>query len=84
MWICLECGEVFEDPIRWTEDRGEYFGASAYEEFEGSPCCYGNYTEAYRCDECDEWITDEYIKVGDKRYCQECCRTYELGEEEMF
>ena len=25
MWICLECGEVFEDPIRWTEDRGEYF-----------------------------------------------------------
>ena len=79
MFICLECGTLFEDPVEWEERHGLDYGP--YEHWTGCPFCHGGYTEAHRCDECDEWIVDDYIKVGDKRYCSECCLSMELGEE---
>ena len=81
LFVCVECGKVFSHPVKWKEDRGEYFGFPAYEEYWGSPCCYEDYVEAKSCDECGEWITDDYFKIGNQRYCQNCCRQYELGEE---
>lgn len=81
LFVCIECGKIFSEPIKWTEDRGECFGFSTYEEFLGSPCCYGNYVKTYQCDACGEWITDDYIKIGNERYCQECFTNYELGDE---
>jgi formylmethanofuran dehydrogenase subunit E len=81
LFVCLECGEIFSEPVSWKEDRGEYFGFPAYEELSGSPCCEGDYAEAYRCDSCGEWITDNYIKVGHQRYCQECYEPIDLGDE---
>ena len=42
-----------------------------------------NLTETYRCDYCGEWITGDYIKVeNDNRYCENCFKHMELGEEE--
>lgn len=81
LFVCIECGHLFEKPLMWKEDMGEYFGFPTYEEYWGSPCCYGNYTEAKLCDKCGEWIADDYFKIGNQRYCQNCCHQYELGEE---
>jgi hypothetical protein len=74
MYVCLECGRVFDKPIIWIEPYGQ--------EFTGSPCCHGTYTTAYNCDCCGEIITDDYFKIGDARYCQDCCIKYELGDED--
>ena len=83
MFVCTECGMVFEEPIKIEEDRGEYFGFPAYEEFYVCPKCKGVYVEAHRCDSCDEWIDGTYIKTDDdKRYCLNCYRVAELGDED--
>jgi hypothetical protein len=82
MYICLECGARFEIPERWEERHGFDYGPAEY--WSGCPCCYGSYTEAYKCDVCGEWITDSYVKLinSDKRICDNCYITYELGEED--
>lgn len=84
MFVCCECGKIFSDTIKWKEDRGEHFGFPAYEEYYGSPCCYGSYTEAYRCDCCEEYIqTEDYIKTMDGlRYCEDCIEYMKLGDED--
>ena len=79
MYVCIECGKIFTEPDYWEERHG--LDTGPYEHFSGCPICNGNYMDAYRCDECDEWITDEYIKIGEKRYCQDCYLIYNLGEE---
>ena len=84
MLVCLSCGNTFEEPKSWTEDRGECFGFPAYEHLVGSPCCLGDYTETYKCDGCGEWITSEkYVKTknGD-RLCENCFVLMELGDED--
>ena len=81
MYICLECGRIFSEPAKWKEDRGEYFGSPAYEEWWGCPNCHGDYAETYRCNRCGEWIGGSYITIDDKRYCEYCYDKYELGEE---
>ena len=81
LFVCLECGKIFDEPEDYVEKHG--LDTPPYEEFSGSPCCAGAYTEAHRCDCCDEWITGEYIKTSTgERFCDNCIRYYELGEEE--
>ena len=77
--VCLECGALFEEPAEWEEKHG--LDCGPYERWSGCPSCYGGYTDAHRCNECEEWIVDDYIKIGDKRYCSECYLPMELGEE---
>lgn len=79
LFVCLECGEIFEEPVYWEETHG--LDTPPYEQWSGCPYCKGCYTEAHRCDCCDEWITDDYIIVNENRYCQDCYRPVELGEE---
>ena len=79
LFVCIECGNLFETPDEWEETHGLDHGP--YEHWTGCPACGGRYTDAHRCDECEEWIVDDYIKVGGKRYCSECCLPMELGEE---
>ena len=79
MWICLDCYELFEDPVHWEERHG--LETPPFEQINGSPCCYAAYTEAHRCGCCGKWISDDYFKIGDERYCQDCCQYYILGSE---
>lgn len=80
-YVCIECGTIFDEPIHWEERHG--LDTPPYEQWNGSPCCHGAYTEAHKCDCCDEWIDDVYIKTDDgKRYCLECYRVHQLGDED--
>lgn len=79
MFVCLECGNLFNEPAYWEETHGLECGP--YEKWSGCPSCYGAYTKVYICDCCNDWIVDDYIKIEDKRYCQECCESVELGRE---
>ena len=57
MFICLDCGEIFEEPRKVRESRGEFWGAPCYEEWWGCPHCsgaYEEYSEEYEYEEDDE------------------------------
>lgn len=82
MFVCLECGETFNELVAWEERHG--LDTPPYEKLSGSPCCYGAYAEAFRCNCCGDWITtEEYVKTkyGD-RFCEECFTLVKLGEED--
>ena len=80
MYVCISCGNTFEEPKHWEEIHG--LDSPPYEKFSGSPCCGEAYAEAYTCSECGDYITTEnYIKIGLDRYCENCYIVYELGEE---
>ena len=81
LFVCIECGRTFEEPVYWTERHG--LDAPPYERLSGCPHCQGSYTEAYECDCCNEWITTEtYVKTEDgKRYCEDCFCLFNLGDE---
>lgn len=55
MFICLECGRIFEEPKLIKESRGEFWGAPCYEEWPGCPFCYcGNIEEYFEEDDYEE------------------------------
>ncbi len=45
MYICDECGNEFDQPVKFKEPRGEHFGTPAFEEMYGCPFCHGNFEE---------------------------------------
>lgn len=80
LFVCLECGKIFEQPVDYVEKHG--LDTPPYEEFSGSPCCAGAYTEAHKCDCCGEWIVSSYVKINDgERYCEDCFSIKELDDE---
>ena len=80
LFVCLECGNVFEEPYEWEETHN--LDSPPYEQWSGCPYCKGDYVKAHRCNCCDEWITDSYIKTDDdKRYCENCFTKINLGDE---
>ena len=81
MFVCLDCGKIFETPYHCIDRHG--FDTPPYEEWDESPCCGANYADVLVCDGCMDYITDDYIKlVNGDRYCSECFRRYELGDED--
>lgn len=72
MYICNECGLVFNNPKQYSEDRTPYGGSSEpgfTEHYKGCPSCGGNYDEAMQCVRCD----NEYISVeSDCPFCEGC------------
>lgn len=81
MWICLDCNELFQDPVHYVNTHN--LDTPPYEEYYGCPYCGGTYVEAHECDCCGEWIIGDYIKTEDgKRYCEKCYTTMELGDED--
>lgn len=81
MFVCTNCGHVFEDPEYWEERHGFDYGP--FERWSGCPNCRGSYVEAHRCDCCDEWIDGPYIMLeSGERICEGCYTTYELGDED--
>lgn len=59
LYRCADCGNTFaEDEIAtWKEERGEFWGAPAYEKMSGCPFCHSGdiseYTETEEGDEND-------------------------------
>ena len=73
MFLCCECGKIFEEPEWHEEYRGECFGFPSYEEFSTCPECGGVYVETYECDCCEKWITGDYVELDNgSRYCESC------------
>ena len=70
MFICLDCGLVFEEPEHYVDTHG--LDSPLYEYWNGCPECGGAYTETYCCDACGEWIAGEYVEIGDQKYCENC------------
>lgn len=82
MYVCCECGSIFENLVIVKEDRGECFGFPAYEEVCVSPCCYGDYAETFQCDCCGEWIIGKYVYIDSgPTFCENCYRICEIGDD---
>ena len=81
MFVCTNCGHLFDEPVCWEERHGFTYGP--YETWSGCPKCHEPYVEAKICDCCGEYIDDEYIKMEDgKRYCNHCFTPMNLGDED--
>jgi hypothetical protein len=39
MFVCLDCGNKFDEPNTYSECMGEFWGTPAYEEFDNCPYC---------------------------------------------
>lgn len=71
MYICLDCGELFEEPCKYVETHG--LDSPPYEKYMGCPHCGGAYVETIQCDICGEWISGEYVKLdNDMVVCDNC------------
>ena len=69
MYRCIECGQVFDEPDTWKEDRGEFWGVSCSETMSGCPECQGDYEEVFECEECGEWFFEDELEDG---LCEKC------------
>jgi hypothetical protein len=72
MFICLECGNVFEDAKDY-EERHPYGEGYASEHFSCCPYCGGDYEDAISCDECGEYFPSEELVDG---WCPHCISEY--------
>ena len=80
MYLCLDCGRLFEEPKRYVETHG--LDSPPYEMSKGCPDCGGAYVETMECCMCDEWITGEYIELADgSAVCEECYMKKDIAEE---
>lgn len=71
MYLCLDCGRLFEEPKSYTEKHN--LDTPPYEHWSGCPVCSGGYVETMKCDVCDEWIVGEYIKLKNNTFvCENC------------
>jgi hypothetical protein len=84
MYKCNNCGHVFDEPKRWSESRGEFWGSPCYEDMDGCPNCEESYDEAYECKICGEYFTEEELHGG---VCGGCIKEhgdfdvcYSIGE----
>ena len=54
MFMCEDCGAVFDEPKYWKEYRGECHGTPAYETVCGCPVCLGSFDEYTESEENEE------------------------------
>lgn len=60
MYICKECGNVFEDPVFYTEADCQCANMC-------SPCCFGAFVEFNECEICGKHVISGKL-------CSECKR----------
>ena len=70
MFICTDCGRVFEEPKKHIEYH-PYGEGYAGEEFYFSPCCNSGYDEAEECEFCGEYHSAEDLYDGVCEHCKE-------------
>lgn len=63
MYICCDCGHVFDDPKRIVDDSPEY---GRFVESLCPKCESGNYEVADWCPDCDKW------KPKSDKLCEAC------------
>lgn len=79
MYICLECGYIFDSPKIYSEKHG--LDTPPFEQIEGCPKCGGDFTEAIKCAICGEYIVDRYYHLcTDEDVCDECCIRRTIGD----
>ena len=79
MFVCLDCGCVFEDAVNYTENHG--FTDGLYETWNGCPKCGGTFVETRCCDNCGKYITDKYIKTKNNDFlCSNCYIEKDIDE----
>ena len=72
MWICFDCGHVFDEPDTFQEKVGEFWGAPAWETCGCCPNCGSTeYDQAEQCERCGEWVPELY-DVLNMRVCDIC------------
>lgn len=72
MYMCRECGRVFEAPETVKESRGGGTYGTYYEEFGVCPhCASDDIAEAYQCEGCGEWFEEDEIQDF---YCYKCLK----------
>lgn len=75
MWMCEQCGDVYEELPTHDEDFGYDVGigrVSAVQTMVDSCHCGGNFVEATECDECGEY----FEKNGEQSICDKCLEKY--------
>jgi hypothetical protein len=80
VYICNNCGALFETPVQYTETHG--LDSPPYETWNGCPECLGSYAKTFECDVCNEYILGKYILVSNgMKICEECFTTNNIVEE---
>lgn len=75
MFICLNCGEVFDENNigNTTENRGYYGDEKCSAKISCCPICAGEYEEAAQCKICGEYHPKDDLTGG---VCEECLDDY--------
>lgn len=74
MYICRDCGTIFEEPKHYSETHG--LDNPPYEEYSGCPECGGDYNETYMCSECGQYIFGDFVELKNGEcYCSDCYMT---------
>lgn len=70
MYICKECGAIFDDPDEIVEVVGEFWGQTAAETWWICPSCGDTYFKtAKMCLSCEEYFDEDDLNGG---VCDEC------------
>lgn len=81
MYVCKDCGRIFEDAKHYTDTHG--LDSPPYEGWSGCPSCGGDYGVGYTCDGCGEYIVGTYIKLQDgQRLCDNCYNQCDTDTDE--
>ena len=73
MFVCEECGGLFDDPAFTSVQSVEWHG-DLYPEIRAvSPCCSAGYITTKPCSICGEYIVGKYIRTeNDDVICENC------------
>lgn len=81
MYICIDCGFIFEEP-KYYESK-ENPNSALFSRWDGCPRCAGAYASLLKCSVCGENIIDDYIELANHEYvCSECYAKRRLGDNE--
>ena len=69
MFICLDCGNVFDEPATYVEHH-PYGSGYADEEFCVCPYCRGDCAPAIQCEQCGEYYIEE--EMHNSIICSTC------------
>ena len=80
MYVCSNCGALFETPVQYVETHG--LDSPPYETLNGCPECLGSYVKTFECDVCGEPVVGKYATlVNGMKICEECFRINDIMEE---